>query len=247
MEWEAGLVVAALCAVGGLLVPRIIAAVPEPEPDPTEEEGDFPDKIPYADIARGRHLTLWCGLAGAVVGAAIGLACGWSWGLLWLVPLVPVGIALAIIDYLTWYLPTVVIAPSYLVSAVLVGVAALVHTDAGIALGGVIGWFALGGYYGLLHLLSPRMMARGDVRLAGLLGLCLGPYGGFTLFASVVLAALTMLVAIVPMTLLGRTIKRDKGVVAGLGKRHLPYGPFLLSGALLALLLGRVLAHVLAR
>lgn len=242
MEWVPGLVVAALGAAGGLLVPRIIAAVPEPEPDPEEEAGDFPDKVPYADVARTPRLGLWCAVAGAVVGAALGLACGWSWGLLWLVPVVPIGIALAVIDYVTWYLPTVIIAPSYLLVGALVGIVALVRTDASLALWAAVGWLALGGYYGLMHLISPRMMARGDVRLAGLLGLCLGPYGGFTLFASVILAALTMLLAIVPMTVLGHTIKRDKGVLAGLGKRHLPYGPFLLAGALVALVVDRALA-----
>ena len=229
MEWAAGLVVAVLGGLSGLLVPLLIGAVPEPEPNPDEAAGDFPDKIPYADLATRHGLALRCVLAGAVTGAAIGLSLGWSWGLLWLVPLIPVGLALAVIDYATWYLPTALIAPAYIVVAVLVGLVALLDHRLGIAVWAGVGYVGLGGYYGLMWLVSPRIMAFGDVRLGALIGLAIGPFGALTLFASVFIAALVGVLALIPLNRAGNSIKR-----------RVPFGPFLLIGALLAVVVGQV-------
>lgn len=233
MDWHPGVAAAcaAIGAVGGLVVPRIIAGLPEPEPDPEEEAGDFPDKVPYADLARHPRLALWSAVVCAVAGGLVGLVLGWSWALPWLLYLLPVGTALAVVDYATWYLPTRIIAPSYAVVAVLVAVAAIARHDAGIALLAGIGFLALGGYYGLMWLVSPRIMAFGDVRLGALLGLALGPFGLATLLGSVFLAALVGVLGLLPLRLLGNSIKR-----------RVPFGPFLVIGALLALVAGQVLA-----
>jgi leader peptidase (prepilin peptidase)/N-methyltransferase len=244
MEWH--LVPAAACAltgaVSGLLVPQLIGRVPEPEPDPNEKPGDFPDKVPYVDLAARPHLALWSAVACAVAGAAIGLVIGWTWGLPWLLFLLPVSVALAVIDFVTWYLPTRIIWPSYLVVAVLVVVAVIALRDLHVLADAGVGFVLVGGYYGLMRLISPRMMAGGDVRLGGLLGLALGPFGLATLLLSVMLAAVSLLVALVPMRLLGRTIEQGTGVVGRFGRQHVPFGPFLLIGALLAVLLGHILA-----
>ncbi|GAB4004664.1 prepilin peptidase [Nocardioides ultimimeridianus] len=243
MEWH--LVPAVTCAVigaaGGLLVPRIIGSVPEPEPDPDEKPGEYPAKVPYADLAVRPRLLPGSVVAAGLAGAALGAALGWSWALPWLLFLLPVGIALAVIDYVTWYLPTRIIRPSYAVVGVLVLVASAARPDWRYAAASALGFVLIGGYYGLMWRISPRMMARGDVRLGALLGLAVGPFGVMTLLLSVLLAALSMLVALPVMRLLGNTVKREEGVLGGLGKRHLPFGPFLLIGALLAVLLGQVL------
>ncbi|MCL2543495.1 MAG: prepilin peptidase [Nocardioidaceae bacterium] len=232
MQWDpaAGAACAVAGGVLGLLVPRIIAAVPEPEPDPEEKAGDFPDKIPYADLARRPRLGPWCAVACAVAGALMGVALGWSWALGWLVFLLPVGAALAVIDLSTWYLPTRIIAPSYAVVAVLVCVAAGVLQNVHVVVYAAVGFLGLGAYYGLMWLISPRIMAFGDVRLGGLLGLALGPFGLVTVLASVFLAAVVGAVAIVPMRLSGHSIAR-----------RMPFGPFLLIGAVLAVVVGQVL------
>lgn len=244
MEWH--LVPAAVCAVigaaSGPLVPWIIGSVPEPEPDPSEKAGDYPDKVPYADLAARPRLALWSAGVSAVAGAALGLSLGWSWALPWLLFLLPIGAALAVIDYVTWYLPTRIIRPSCAVVGVLVLVATAARTDWRWAASAVLGFVLVGGYYGFMWFLSPRMMARGDVRLGALLGMALGPFGLLTLLLSVLLAALSMLVALPVLRILGNTVKREEGLVGGLGKRHLPFGPFLLVGALLAVLLGQVLS-----
>ncbi|GAB3864956.1 hypothetical protein GCM10028801_34800 [Nocardioides maradonensis] len=243
MEWH--LVPAAACAAigaaGGLLVPRIIGSTPEPEPDPDEKPGEYPDKVPYADLAARPRLVVGSVLAGGLAGAALGLVLGWSWALPWLLFLLPVGTALAVIDYVTWYLPSRIIRPAYVVVGVLVLVASAARPDWRYAAAAAIGFVLIGGYYGLMRLISPRMMAGGDVRLGALLGLALGPFGLMTLLLSVLLAAVSMLVALPVLRLLGNTVKREEGVLGGLGKRHLPFGPFLVVGALLAVLLGQVL------
>lgn len=235
MHLQTALICAALGLVGGSFVPSMIAALPEPEPDPEEKEGDFPDKVLYSDLAERDGLGWKTSLACAFASAALGGAIGWHWHLLWLFILVPIGCALAIIDYVTWYLPRQLVNPGYLLVAVAEVLAALRLHNGHILVYAVVGFVALGGYYGLMYLISPRMMAYGDVRLGGLLGLALGPFGIATVIISVFAAAVVGVIAWMPLKLLGNTIKRDpnKSVLS----ETLPFGPFLLVGAWLALLL----------
>ncbi|TWG93533.1 leader peptidase (prepilin peptidase)/N-methyltransferase [Nocardioides sp. J9] len=233
----AGLVVGLL---GGLAVPRIVAWCPEPRHDPSENPDEFPDHVPFAELARRPRLALRSGTAGALVGGILGLAIGDGWALLWLLAVVGPCLALAVIDYVTWYLPKRLVWTSYGVVAVLEVVAAVALDEPlllVLALGGMV---ALVLYYGLLWFISPRMMAFGDVRLAGLIGLALGPLGVMTLLVSVLAAAVLSVLAYVPMKLRGNAIRREG--VRGPLKDNLPYGPFLLLGALVAVVVGRVLA-----
>ncbi|TNM39511.1 prepilin peptidase [Nocardioides albidus] len=230
MELVPALVCALLGALGGLLVPWLIARCPEPDHDPAENPADYPDHVPFAALAARPGLRVRAAVACGVVSGVLGLALGWSWALLWLLALVPVCCALTVIDYVTWYLPSRLIRPSWLVTGLLVGVVAVIVRDPRVALWGVIGFLALGGYYGLIRLISPRAMAGGDVRLGALLGVALGPLGPGALLASVVAAALLGVLAMVPMRRSGTMIRR-----------RVPYGPFLVLGALVAVVMGQVL------
>lgn len=226
--------------LGGLAVPRLVAWCPEPAHDPAENPDEFPDHVPFAELAARPRLGLGCAAAGAVIGATLGLSIGWAWALPWLLALVAPCIALAVIDYVTWYLPKRLVLPSCGVVAVLEVVAAVALGKPmvlALALGGMV---VLGGYYGLMWFISPRVMAFGDVRLGGLIGLALGPLGAATLVVSVLAAAVLSVVAYVPMKLRGNAIRRAG--VKGPLKDNLPYGPFLLLGALVAVVVGRVLA-----
>lgn len=226
--------------LGGLCVPRLIAWCPEPAHDPSENPDEFPDHVPFAELAARPRLGPACAAAGAVVGGVLGLAVGWSWSLPWLLALIAPCIALGVIDYVTWYLPKRIVLPSYAVVAVLEVAATLAlgrPLVLVLALGGMV---VLGGYYGLIWFISPRMMAFGDVRLGGLIGLALGPLGAATVVVSVLAAAVLSVVAYVPMKLRGNAIRREG--VRGPLKDNLPYGPFLLLGALVAVVVGRVLA-----
>jgi leader peptidase (prepilin peptidase)/N-methyltransferase len=167
-------------------------------------------------------------VACAVAAGLLGGAFGWVWALPWLLVLVPVGCALTVIDYVTWYLPARLVLPSYAVVALLVAVGAVAVGDWRVLLHGAVGWLALGLYYGLLWFISPRIMAYGDVRLGGLLGLALGPLGYAQLVLSVFAAAVIGVLAFLPMRLAGRTIRR-----------HVPFGPFLVLGAGVAAVAGQ--------
>ncbi|MEQ6901232.1 A24 family peptidase [Nocardioides sp. YIM 152588] len=233
MEWHWGAAAlgAAVGAVGGAVVPRVIAALPEPEPDPAEDPGDYPAKVPYVDLAARPRLAARSAVGCALAGAVLGLAVGFGWGLSWLLLLVPIGCALAVVDYVTWYLPARLIWPAAAAVAALVGAASAALGEPVVLVAGAAGFLGLGAYYGLLWLISPRVMALGDVRLGALIGLALGPFGVPTVLASVVAAAVLGALALAPMRRAGTAIRR-----------HIPFGPFLVLGALVAVVLGQVLA-----
>ncbi len=233
------LVCAVLGALGGLLVPWLIARCPEPEHNPAENPDDFPDHVPFAVLASRPGLGVKAAVACALAAGLLGLTIGWGWALLWLVPLVPVSCALTVIDYVTWYLPSYLIRPSWLVVGLLIAVAAGIVGEWQVAAWGVGGFLGLGGYYGLMWFMLPGGMAQGDVRLGALLGLALGPFGGGVLVVSAIAAALLSVLAYLPMALSGRAIK--SATARGPLGRRVPYGPFLVLGALVAVVVGQVL------
>ncbi|WP_436699870.1 hypothetical protein [Nocardioides sp. BYT-33-1] len=225
------LVCALVGALGALLVPWLIAQCPEPEHDPAENPEDYPDHVPFAQLAARPGLRARSAVACALAAGVLGLVLGWSWALLWLLALVPVCGALTVIDYVTWYLPSRLIRPAWLVTGALVAVVAVIVGDPWVAGWALIGFVALGAYYGLMRLVSPRAMAGGDVRLGALLGIAIGPYGTGVLIVSVLAAAVLGTVAMVPMRRSGTMIRR-----------RVPYGPFLVLGALVAVVVGQVLS-----
>jgi leader peptidase (prepilin peptidase)/N-methyltransferase len=213
-------VTALLCGALGILVPRLIAAVPEPA-EPAA------DKQPYADIAARPGLAWQSAVICAVIGALVGGAIDLTWPLLFLVPLVPVGMALALVDWRTRLLPTRIIAPTYLALVPLVAIAGLASGEPRLLLRATIGWAVMGGIYVLLWLVYPAGMGYGDVRLSGILGivlgylgwgpLALGGWSGFLLggVGGVVLVALKVI-----------------------DKKHNPFGPWMLIGALVGIVAG---------
>ena len=66
----------------------------------------------YAEIAAARARRV-DGRLVRLFGAAFGAALGWTGALVYLVPLVPIGVALMVIDWRTTLLPTRVIHPTY--------------------------------------------------------------------------------------------------------------------------------------
>jgi leader peptidase (prepilin peptidase)/N-methyltransferase len=212
------------CSAAGLLVPSLIARIPEPEPDAAHP------KPAYAAVAAEPTLQAvsvgCCLVAGALVGASVGLA----WPLLLLLPLVPVGVALAVVDLRTRLLPTVVVWPTFLGVALLGCLSAWLERDADAL---VRAWIGAAGVFACFYALwwiHPPGMGFGDVRLSAVLGFALaylgwpevvvGVYSAFLLFAlpGLVLALL----------------RRDRGVL----KVAYPFGPFLLVGALAGVVLG---------
>lgn len=241
------LVVAASAVVAGsgsLLVPRLVGAVPEPDPAPELElETDRParePKEPYAAIAAIPGLALWAALAGGVGGALLGWGLGASWPLAVALVLVPVSVALAVIDWRTRLLPTRLIAPAYAVTVGLV----LATWLAGCLLDGAVdtaplvralaGWAGAGGLYVLLWLIHPRGMGYGDVRLSGVLGIVLG-YAGWA----------ELVVGVYGGFLLGGLLGGLLSLLRRVDRSGYPFGPFMLLGALVGLSAGRPVIDVL--
>jgi leader peptidase (prepilin peptidase)/N-methyltransferase len=145
-----------------------------------------------------------------------------------------VGVALALIDLDVHRLPNVLVLPSYPVGAALLGLAAFLQSDAQGAVRAAVGLAALFGFYFLLALVYPAGMGFGDVKLAGVLGMYLGwlgyaelVVGGFLgfLFGGVIGGALM---------LSGRAARKSK----------IPFGPFMLVGALVSIMCGGALGDL---
>jgi leader peptidase (prepilin peptidase) / N-methyltransferase len=139
-----------------------------------------------------------------------------------------VGVALAFIDARHKRLPDVLTLPSYPVALVLLGVAALT-TPGGARhfLVALIGLAAAWLLFFLQALIYPAGIGWGDVKLSGVLGLYLGWLGVGALVAGLFLGYL--LAAVVGLALLAaRRVSR---------KSQLPFGPFLLAGTLIVILI----------
>ncbi len=255
MTWylDTAAAMAALGAVGGLGVPTLIGRIPEPPSEEAEvDEADAatptditeglapaaaPDDVAeepkelYVSIAAVPGLGWKCAVASAVVGAVVGGQVGWAWELLFLMYLVPVGVALAVVDWRTRLLPTRVIAPSYAVVTLLAVAAALLGDDWSDLVRAGWGWAVAGGTFLLLWLIYPRGMGYGDVRLSGVLGIALGYLGWGELLVGVYAGFLLGGVGGTLLTLL-RIVDR----------RAYPFGPFMLLGALLGVVWGASVA-----
>jgi leader peptidase (prepilin peptidase)/N-methyltransferase len=136
------------------------------------------------------------------------------------------GVALAAIDIAVKRLPDRLTLPAYPVLIALLGAAAVAGHDPGSLVRALLGGLALGGAYLLLALAGPGQIGGGDVKLAGLVGLVLGWLGWPAVLAGAVLGFLLAAVASLAM-LAARRLTLHSAI---------SFGPFLLGGALLALL-----------
>jgi leader peptidase (prepilin peptidase)/N-methyltransferase len=226
---------ALLCAVGGLLVPRLIDRLPEPPPADAAGEGDTGDvqeepKEPYAAIAATRGLAWRCATAAAVAGGLVGAGTGWAWALLFLVPLVPVGVALAVVDLRTKLLPTRIVRPAHAAVLVLAGAAAALDTDGRAYVRALAAMLVVRSVFWLLWWIRSAGMGFGDVRLSALLGFALGYLG----WGEVVVGTYSGFLVFGLPGLLVALVRRDRAFL----RTAFPFGPFMLAGALLGVVAG---------
>lgn len=202
---------AALGAAAGTLVPGVVARVPAGGPV----------------LARPRSVALWqvlacallCGLLAALVGPTPELPAYLY--LAW------VGLALAVIDVDCHRLPDALTLPSYPIALALLGAAAAVDGDAGALGRALAGMVVLGGFYRLLAAL-PAGLGGGDVKLGGVLGLYLG-WAGWPALSVATFAAFVTSSAVAAVLIASRRATR---------KTALPFGPYMLLGALIGLWAG---------
>jgi leader peptidase (prepilin peptidase) / N-methyltransferase len=176
-------------------------------------------RYPLVELAMG---LLWFLLTLRLITAGLG----------WAVPaylaLALICLVLAVIDARTRLLPNRITYPAFPFLLGLLLVASLGLGDLGRLARGLLAAAAVGAFFLLLALISPRGMGLGDVKLAPTLGLALGWLSWGTVavgvFAGFLLGGLAGVGAIL---LLGLT-----------RKSLLPFGPWLVAGALLGVLAG---------
>ncbi|PRY17910.1 prepilin peptidase [Kineococcus rhizosphaerae] len=168
----------------------------------------------------------------AVLFAVVTLVVGFSWALPAYLYLVAIAVALAAIDIDVHRLPDAIVLPSYLVAAVLLGIAGLAEGDGQALLRAAVGGAAMFALYGLSWFLYPRGMGLGDVKLAGVLGLYLGWWSWSALavgtFGAFVLGGVGAVVVV---------LTRDGG-----RRTRIPFGPYMLASALAALVVAAPVA-----
>jgi leader peptidase (prepilin peptidase)/N-methyltransferase len=147
--------------------------------------------------------------------------------------LAAISIALALIDIDLHKLPDALTLPSYPVAAVLLTAGALAAHEPFDLVRAAIGGAVLFALYAVLWFVYPRGMGLGDVKLAGVLGMYLGYLGWGTLAVGAFFGFALGGVIGVTLMATGRATRKSK----------IPFGPFMLSGALGAVFFGARLAH----
>jgi leader peptidase (prepilin peptidase)/N-methyltransferase len=204
-----------LCGAAGTRVPSLIARMRDER---------------YEQVAALPGLGQRAALVAAVAGGLIGAATGLDWALLFLLPLVPICVALAFIDLHTRLLPTRVIWPTLAVTVVLAAVAALADGDPGAYLRAVIGGVAVFAFFHALWWIYPAGMGYGDVRLSAIVGFVLGYVG----WAELVIGVYGAFLAFAVLGVVRAAARRDRSAL----RTPLPFGPFLLAGVLAGAVLG---------
>ena len=233
-------------AVGSFLnvviwrVPRRESVVRPPSHCPACDVEIAPrDNIPVLSwlLLRGR-----CRACGAAISARyplVELGCAALWvamavrfGVAWDLPaylvLVSALLALALIDLETFLLPNKIVYPLGVVLMLLLGGAAVLDGTGDAYVRALLGGLAAFGFFLVVHLISPRGMGFGDVKLSFSLGVALGWISWGTVFLGLFLGFL--LGAVVGVVLIATKVRSRR--------EHVPFGPFLAAGTVLAIVAG---------
>jgi leader peptidase (prepilin peptidase)/N-methyltransferase len=162
----------------------------------------------------------------------------WHFGADWALPaylyLVAIGVALSLIDLDVQRLPNKIVLPSYAVATVLLVVASVGDHDWNALLRAAIGCVILYAFYFLLGFIKPGAMGFGDVKLSGVLGMYLGWLGWGELAVGAFLGFL-----------LGGVVGGALMAVRKAGRKSkIPFGPFMIVGAYIAVLVGGQIADL---
>lgn len=143
--------------------------------------------------------------------------------------------ALSAIDIEHYRLPDRVVLPSLVVSVPLVAVISLVEDVPDAIRYALVGGAVYFGFLFVAHLISPRGMGFGDVKLAAVMGLYVG-WLGTSVTEAVALVLWAMLIGFAAGSVFGFAV-----LVRRRRNRPFPFGPFLALGAVAAVLLSREL------
>ncbi|GAA0600470.1 A24 family peptidase [Kribbella sandramycini] len=229
-EWLAAAAGVVCCgAAASVLAPWLLRRIPEPVLD----EGDT--KVLYAELA-GPRAAYWCGGLAAVAGGVLGWLLAEDAALIAWLLLAVSGAVLGYIDARTRFLPSAIIWPTYaVVGLALVGAALMSGEWDALRRAAIAGAIGFGVFY-VLWFAFPRGVGFGDVRLSGLLGLALG-WLGWGEFAAGLYGGF-FLGAVVGIVLIAARVLTRREMV--------PFGPFMLAGALAGVVVGEPLGRLYA-
>jgi leader peptidase (prepilin peptidase) / N-methyltransferase len=159
-------------------------------------------------------------------------AIGLHWSLMPLLWLIPVGVAVAVIDLRTLIVPTRIVWPAFAVTVALSVLAAGLEDRWSMLVTAAVGLAVFAGPLFVLWFIMPGGMGFGDVRLAVLLGWTLGFYAGTRPMGAVVLGAIGLVVASITGIVLGVVALGARG-----RKAQVPFGPALVTGTFFCVLL----------
>lgn len=170
-------------------------------------------------------------LATGVLFAIAALRFGAAWELPAFLVFFAALLALSAVDLELYLLPNRILYPSlFLVGGLLLTAAVADGEWASLrdaAIGGAAAWAV----FFAIHVVSPRGMGFGDVRLAGFIGVALGWLSPGHVFVGLFLAFLVATVVSLGLMAFKLRGRKDK----------VPFGPFLAAGAVLATVVGRPL------
>lgn len=206
-------------AVIGAAGPWVLRRLPEPE-KPAD------DKILYARLAEARGLAVGLAMAAAVMAGVV------AWRIdqpeltpVWVV-IAGVGSWLTYIDWRTRLLPVVIVVPTYLVTLLLVGLAALLLRDIDVFTRALVANIVVYVIFRVLYWVGGRFFGGafgyGDVRLSGVLALGLGALGGSAVFVG-------MYAGFILGAVLGVVLSRLKIV----DPKGYAFGPYMVVGAVI--------------
>jgi leader peptidase (prepilin peptidase)/N-methyltransferase len=222
MSWATALVAALLCGAAGSFVPALVGRLPGPE---------------YAAVAARPGLARTSALVSALAGGLAGLVVGWAWVLPAVLLVVPVGVALSVVDLHTRLLPKALVLPLTGAVAVLLLLAAGLERDPAALVRAAVGLAAARTLYWLLWRVRSSGMGFGDVRLAAPLGAVLGYLG----WAELVVGLWSGFLVFGLPGLVLALVRRDREML----RTAYPFGPAMLAGALIGLLVGAPLLGAL--
>ncbi|NUP47171.1 MAG: prepilin peptidase [Catenulispora sp.] len=189
--------------------------------EPTASAAATPERPPWQPVVARWRILIAVGTVALEAGILARL--GVHWTTLPVLAFAATAVALAVIDFAILRLPNALTAPTALAVALAAVVQALADHDAHQLVTEAEGALGVGLFYSLLYFLSRGGLGLGDVKLGVVAGLVLASRDWTHVFNGTFLAyVITLIIALAMMSR---------------GRKRFPYGPGLIAGALIALLL----------